>query len=301
MISSLPAASAPHSNNSFPHFRDDDSTHQMMPFASAGAAAAMNADRRATMEDAHVICADVRQLASGGAVPAGGRPVGFFCVLDGHGGRTVSDFASAALPVNVATLLARGDVSHERVLEAAFLLTDAQSAVRKHATSGATAVVALVVPDADGGRGRKLVVANAGDARAVLCSALGAARLSVDHKADDPEETRRIRAAGGFVLKGRVLGVLAVARALGDHSLKSYVTAAPHVATYEVPDTRRGRATLVLGCDGVWDVSSDDEVSKFVDARRAEGLAAHAIADAIVAEAVRRGSSDNVTAVVVFL
>ena len=50
------------------------------------------------------------------------------------------------------TLLARGDLSHERVLEAAFLLTDAQSAVRKHATSGATAVAALVVPDCDGGR-----------------------------------------------------------------------------------------------------------------------------------------------------
>jgi serine/threonine protein phosphatase PrpC len=37
-----------------------------------------------------------------------------------------------------------------------------------------------------------------------------------DHKPTDEAEKRRIQAAGGFVLNGRVDGGLAVSRALGD-------------------------------------------------------------------------------------
>ena len=37
-------------------------------------------------------------------------------------------------------------------------------------------------------------------------------RLSHDHKAEDPVEIDRIEASGGFVLRNRVLGILAVAR-----------------------------------------------------------------------------------------
>ena len=45
--------------------------------------------------------------------------------------------------------------------------------------------------------------------------------LSKDHKPDDPEEATRIQAAGGFVDDGRVNGMLALSRALGDFEYKS--------------------------------------------------------------------------------
>ena len=45
--------------------------------------------------------------------------------------------------------------------------------------------------------------------------------LSHDHKPDDQGEMARIRAAGGFVDDGRVQGIIAVSRAIGDWEYKN--------------------------------------------------------------------------------
>ena len=58
--------------------------------------------------------------------------------------------------------------------------------------AGCTAVVAVV-------HGDQLIVANAGDSRAVLCRGSTAVALSNDHKPRDPVEARRIKLAGGWV------------------------------------------------------------------------------------------------------
>ena len=52
-----------------------------------------------------------------------------------------------------------------------------------------------------------------------------------DHKATDDTEISRIEAANGFVVRRRVMGVLAVARSFGDYALKKYVTAEPFTST----------------------------------------------------------------------
>jgi protein phosphatase 1G len=71
--------------------------------------------------------------------------------------------------------------------------------------------------------GKKMLhTANAGDSRAILCRGGKGIRLTVDHKPTLPEETKRIKAAGGVVTPNkRVNGTLAVSRALGDHFLKA--------------------------------------------------------------------------------
>jgi len=45
--------------------------------------------------------------------------------------------------------------------------------------------------------------------------------MSEDHKPDNVEENRRIMRSGGFVEDGRVNGMLALSRALGDFEYKS--------------------------------------------------------------------------------
>jgi protein phosphatase PTC1 len=95
---------------------------------------------------------------------------------------------------------------------------------------------------------RVLYSANAGDARAVLCRAGKAIRLTYDHKGSDKQEAKRIMDAGGFVLGGRVNGVLAVTRSLGDSSMKDYVVGSPYTT-----ETVLGEEDefLILACDGV--------------------------------------------------
>lgn len=95
---------------------------------------------------------------------------------------------------------------------------------------------------------RVLYCANAGDARGVLCRAGKAVRLTYDHKGSDKQEAKRITDAGGFVMSGRVNGVLAVTRSLGDSSMKDFVVGAPYTTETEFNDYDE---FLILACDGV--------------------------------------------------
>ncbi|XP_058202153.1 probable protein phosphatase 2C 24 [Rhododendron vialii] len=116
---------------------------------------------------------------------------------------------------------------------------------------GSTAVVAIVTPD-------KIIVANCGDSRAVLCRNGRAVPLSTDHKPDRPDELSRIQAAGGRVLYWdcpRVGGVLAMSRAIGDNYLKPSVICEPEVT---ITDRTMEDDCLILASDGLWDVVSND-------------------------------------------
>ncbi|XP_051152989.1 probable protein phosphatase 2C 24 [Andrographis paniculata] len=115
---------------------------------------------------------------------------------------------------------------------------------------GTTAVVAVVTPD-------EIIVANCGDSRAVLCRNGAAVPLSTDHKPDRPDELSRIQSAGGRVIYwegARVLGVLAMSRAIGDNYLKPYVSCVPEVS---VTERGGGDEFLILASDGLWDVVSN--------------------------------------------
>lgn len=112
---------------------------------------------------------------------------------------------------------------------------------------GSTAVVAIVTPD-------KIIVANCGDSRAVLCRNGKAIPLSSDHKPDRPDELSRIEEAGGRVIYWdgpRVLGVLAMSRAIGDNYLKPYVISEPEVT---ITNRTAEDECLILASDGLWDV-----------------------------------------------
>lgn len=66
-----------------------------------------------------------------------------------------------------------------------------------------------------------------GDSRAVLYSNEAVRFGSEDHKPSNLKETERIQKADGQVALGRVNGVLAVSRALGDFAFKEIKTLRP--------------------------------------------------------------------------
>ena len=133
-------------------------------------------------------------------------------------------------------------------LERSFLMADIHSRQLGVSQSGATVACCLVtttINDADNNKNDNnttktvtIHTANAGDARIVLGHSNGkATRMTKDHRTDDDEEINRIEKAGGFMFKGRVLGVLAVTRSLGDHVMKDFVIAKPYIneVTIQVP------------------------------------------------------------------
>jgi protein phosphatase PTC1 len=95
---------------------------------------------------------------------------------------------------------------------------------------------------------RVLYCANAGDARGVLCRGGKAVRLTYDHKGSDKQEAKRITDAGGFMMSGRVNGVLAVTRSLGDSAMKDFVVGAPYTTETELCEDDE---FMIIACDGV--------------------------------------------------
>ncbi|OAG44447.1 hypothetical protein AYO21_01443 [Fonsecaea monophora] len=142
-------------------------------------------------------------------------------------------------------------------------------------------------------RQRVLYTANVGDARIVLCRNGKALRLSYDHKGMDENEGRRISKAGGLILNNRVNGVLAVTRALGDSYLKDLVTGHPYTTeTVIQPDQDE---FLILACDGLWDVCSDQEAVDLVRNVHDPQAASKMLVD----HALARFSTDNLSVMVV--
>ncbi|EPQ28188.1 uncharacterized protein PFL1_04016 [Pseudozyma flocculosa PF-1] len=108
---------------------------------------------------------------------------------------------------------------------------------------------------------RVLYTANVGDARAVLCRGGKAIRLTYDHKGSDAQEAKRITDAGGFVMNNRVNGVLAVTRSLGDSAMKEFVVGSPYTTETCLGDDD---LFLIVACDGLWDVTDDQEAVDLV-------------------------------------
>lgn len=166
---------------------------------------------------------------------------------------------------------------------------------RRCVRTGATAVTCFVREDDEG---RVLTTANCGDARAVLARGGRPLRLSEDHRPGMLEEKKRVESAGGFVLGGRVNGVLNVSRAFGDHSMKAMVVSTPSVRTIRLGPLDE---FLVLACDGLWDFVEEKDVIRVAREAFDKGMKATEVAGVIVKEAIKRGSTDNVSVVVVAL
>lgn len=155
----------------------------------------------------------------------------------------------------------------------------------------------------------RLLAANVGDARIVLgmetkrqsTRLFYTERLTVDHKSDEASEVQRIEQNGGFCFKRRVLGVLALSRAMGDQCLKDMVLGEPYireiVLELDKEDSTR-KTFIILACDGLWDVMTDHEATMRVASWEGDP---EKVADDLVAEALRRGTSDNLTVVVAWL
>ena len=97
----------------------------------------------------------------------GDENLSYFGVYDGHGGRHIVDFLENALENNISKELKLPDEADipERITRA-FLITDMESRQLDITTSGATAVIGIIMKKDDK---KFLYVANVGDSRAVLC------------------------------------------------------------------------------------------------------------------------------------
>ncbi|KAJ0396258.1 hypothetical protein ATCC90586_006408 [Pythium insidiosum] len=263
-------------------------------------------------------------------------PASLLAVYDGHNGPLAAEYAShrfRELLSDNAFLrelcrrppyyrLRADEVEKvQEVLRDAFAAVDEEVlelTMGENKRDGSTVLLGLLIAG-------KLFIANLGDSRGVWGTADGEVeRISVDHKPDLEEETKRIEEAGGKVIFSGCWRVahdeiplrLAVSRSLGDHPLKvnlPVTCSAPLVSVVpdiQVLDISGVDDVLVFATDGLWDRVSDEDAIDIVRARFDDYRQANAVepsstsmmqfaADALVERALAKRSMDNITAMVI--
>lgn len=222
--------------------------------------------------------------------------IGLFAVYDGHAGTEVAAYLEQKL---FDSILVHPDFAKDpkKSIIDVYLSTDerildkgeTQMAYR----AGSTATTAFLLD-----KGRRLIVANVGDSRAVLSRNGCAIELSVDHEPQKPEERKMVESKGGEVSISAAGGVyrvdkrLAMSRAFGDYTIKEHLSVKPDIWDSSVT---KEDDFFIVASDGLWKVMDNQEA---VDHVRAQN-SAEAAAKGLAATALKRGSRDDISCLVI--
>lgn len=211
--------------------------------------------RRWTMEDTHVLLDDINTPFK---LPTDVKRA-YYAVYDGHGGKNAADITEDLLHKNIINQpeFVGGDL--DKAIRTGFEITDKhilKMATAERWTNGTTTVTCFIINNT-------LVISNTGDSEAVLAQKqegeeLASILLTEKHKPTEPAERKRVEQAGGQVIFGRVLGSLAVSKALGDIDFKhpynkgsaDFVSAEPYINKVEINNSN---PFMIIACDGLWD------------------------------------------------
>lgn len=265
---------------------------------------------RLEMEDAHSAVIGIPDI---------GETVSWFAVFDGHAGSRVSYHCSNHLLECISSndqfrdaIKKENELNEEELMDkvksgilSGFLELDEKlrkipEVANGEDKSGTTAICVLI-------SNNYIIFSNCGDSRGVL-SGDGSKPIVVtqDHKPSNPPELERIQDAGGSVMLQRVNGSLAVSRALGDFEYKNVdgkgpteQLVSPEPEFYKKKRDPGSDEFLVLACDGVWDVMTNEDICSFVSARMRVTDNLEQIANEVIDTCLHKGSRDNMSIIII--
>mmetsp|Transcript_60751 Transcript_60751/g.70471 ORF Transcript_60751/g.70471 Transcript_60751/m.70471 type:complete len:476 (+) Transcript_60751:57-1484(+) len=267
---------------------------------------------RKTMEDQHkaMLSTDLVTPRDRNA-PRVAMGIPFFGVYDGHGGPQCAEFLRENLH---ALILSHPDVrsNPERAIQEAVLEAESmfmEKCRSERMESGSTVALAMIIDDT-------LVTANVGDSEIVLSRNGEAVVLTTKHTlGSNDSEVARVKAGGGRIFHSRIghpkfnpmLVSLGVSRAIGDAGFKleeytdgkfSGLIAEPETRTMDLEPQDE---FIIIGCDGLWDVMTYQAAVDFCRDQVKEGVDTQCITEQLCQQALKLGSTDNVTALFVNL
>ena len=251
------------------------------------------------------------------------KPFNLFCVFDGHGGGMVSkylkaNFAQYIMPTCIPDKMFSTFQAFKRYITTVYdtlqtKLCTQHKSIAEHCGSTAVVVLHLIVKNKP-----MLYVVNIGDSRAVASNQYNIAiPLTKDHKPQVFEERKRLELLIKKFpeSKGKIefdegdwrIQDLAMSRAFGDMDTMPFVTHVPNVYRYHATHYN----FVIVACDGLWDVVDNQDAVNFVLENDIDDHKGHTIlfnkrnnnniAHLLAAHAIKMGSGDNLTVIVVFL
>lgn len=232
------------------------------------------------------------------------NPINFIGVFDGHGGKAVSKYLKKNLPKYFLTKFDKNIYGNSRTASKYFSLVfnKIQNQLEKdHPRAcqycGSTAICVIHYMNKNK---PMLWVANVGDSRGILCKKNNEViQLSEDHKPNSNSERSRITNLGGKIYYDGYdwrIKDLSLSRAVGDCEAKPYVSHLPQIYRYKLSKKDK---FVILACDGLWDVLSNNKAANFV-LKLLERKFKGNIAKELTNYAYTTGSYDNISVVILF-
>ena len=234
------------------------------------------------------------------------HPINLFAVYDGHGGRYISTYLSNKIPNYFLDKKVEYPLS-ARYIHNFYKEIDKELATKYSKYSKECGSTCLIAVEYKYNANRYVDIINTGDSRCVICTGnIGIAKTK-DHKPNWPEEAVRIKQLGGIIEFDNYdwrIKDLSVSRAFGDLDAKPYVTSKPDIIRHRVTKDDK---FMILACDGLWDVFDNQEAVNAVlshcydiksgklKMNKKNNVALH-----LYEMAMKKGSTDNITILVVF-
>ena len=167
--------------------------------------------------------------------------------------------------------------------------------------SGSTCVFALFI-------NKNIFIVNIGDSRCIIGNYQNKIKLQTkDHKPNVKKELQRIYQNGGLITNidtyrvyvNEQVNGLAISRVIGDNHYKGFNIVISNPDIY-VRNILRKNEIMILASDGLWDVVTNLEAINFVNTR-INKMGLSTIAKDLVYYAFRKGSMDNITAIIVMI
>lgn len=268
--------------------------------------------RRESNEDAHSIILNRKGKFNNFA------SVSLIGIFDGHGGHQVSRILPNVLPnyfMDKRVTYPLSETYVNNVFE--YVQKMLKTKHKKFSKQvGSTSLLSIFFHK---NKSDYLQVINLGDSRCVLSKNKIAIPLSKDHKPMWPEEKARILKLGGQLrVDGNELRIkdLSVSRSLGDADAEPYVSHIPDLFTYKI--TKEDQF-IIMACDGLWDVVDSQDAVNFVlshcydkevdinpkthrkTTKQVRIAKQVNVAELLADYALQKGTTDNLTIMVVFL
>lgn len=256
--------------------------------------------RRPQNEDKHKIILNINSNNKEEA------SINFYGIYDGHGGKYISNFLYKHLSNFFINKKITYPINNKYIMDVYKYIQNILRTKYKKISTGCGSTCLIVIHYKYNNK-EYFNIINTGDSRCIICTKNIAIALTKDHKPNKLEEILRIKKLGGKIIYDGFewrINNLSVSRAFGDIDAEPYVTNLPDIFNHRIIKDDK---FIVLACDGLWDVLSNQKVVNIILASCYDintGLRINKklnIANKIAELAILNGSTDNVTVIVIFI
>lgn len=230
--------------------------------------------------------------------------INYYGIYDGHGGGKISKY----LEDNILKYFISKKITYpltESYINKVFNIIQndlVNNYYNMSYSQGSTCIIVIIYKH---NNSKYIQVINLGDCRAIMCSNNIPVVLTKDHKPDWYEEKNRIEMLGGKIsydgMDYRIKN-MSVSRSFGDIDATPYITHKPDIYKYRILSDDK---FIVIGCDGLWDVLQNFEIINFVLSHMTQDNKIldnrKNIAKNLSEYAIKKGTGDNVTVIILFM